>query len=412
MEILFENWHIRAPQDAVPQQYDNGVWELVLTGELPEGWSWQALIAQGEKLDIMDLAASEQGASATLSAKNLALSGPYTIQIRGTKGEKIRYTEMIRIYVPRSLSGDATWPEVPTEFSQMEDRIRVLAEHPPIPGDGYWMIWDMDAGMYQKSNFRLTVDPVEKDAGMTEPVGVDGDGKLWAKPGGGSGGAVTAEVIAQALGYIPADQENVPDLPNESVLCEITGVVTPEKLRSPDHVTDLVQYGAFQIAANQILAQIPTVPTALKNPNALTVKIGSNSVVYDGSEAKTVEIADGSETAHIVESGTDGIWTWRKYSDGTAECWGTLNVGNVTQDAFTAWGSWYSATISEGVAFPFPFTSVPSLTREVSTPVGAGIGMYITPTAESTGRVSLVRPNTNGVTGIKISFHAQGRWKQ
>ena len=41
-----------------------------------------------------------------------------------------------------------------------------------------------------------------------------------------------------------------------------------------------------------------TVPTALKNPNALTIKIGGTTVTYDGSAAKTVTIADGSEVAY------------------------------------------------------------------------------------------------------------------
>lgn len=40
------------------------------------------------------------------------------------------------------------------------------------------------------------------------------------------------------------------------------------------------------------------VPTALKNPNALTIKIGSTTVTYDGSTAQTVTIADESEVAY------------------------------------------------------------------------------------------------------------------
>lgn len=39
-------------------------------------------------------------------------------------------------------------------------------------------------------------------------------------------------------------------------------------------------------------------PTALPNPNALTIKIGSESVVYDGSSAQTIEIADGNGVAY------------------------------------------------------------------------------------------------------------------
>lgn len=34
------------------------------------------------------------------------------------------------------------------------------------------------------------------------------------------------------------------------------------------------------------------------NPNALTVKIGSTTVTYDGSSAQTVEIADGTEVSY------------------------------------------------------------------------------------------------------------------
>lgn len=42
----------------------------------------------------------------------------------------------------------------------------------------------------------------------------------------------------------------------------------------------------------------PSIPTALKNPNALTIKIGSTAVTYDGSSAETVEIADGTEVSY------------------------------------------------------------------------------------------------------------------
>lgn len=54
-------------------------------------------------------------------------------------------------------------------------------------------------------------------------------------------------------------------------------------------------------ASNTLLANIddiPTIPETLKNPYALTIKIGGTTVTYDGSAAKTVEIADGSEVAY------------------------------------------------------------------------------------------------------------------
>lgn len=47
-------------------------------------------------------------------------------------------------------------------------------------------------------------------------------------------------------------------------------------------------------ASNTQLATKDDIPTSLKNPNALTIKIGSTTIVYDGTLAQTVEIADGS----------------------------------------------------------------------------------------------------------------------
>lgn len=152
MKIMFVDWTIAmAPSNA--RQYDDNVWALDLTGELPEGWTWAALIAQGEHLDIIGLTPNEAGASAALTAAQLSLDGYYTIQVRGTKGDQVRHTNLVQAYVPRSLSGDANWPTLPTEFSQAEARITAASAHPPIPGeDGYWQIWDVEAGEYKPSD--------------------------------------------------------------------------------------------------------------------------------------------------------------------------------------------------------------------------------------------------------------------
>lgn len=174
---------------------------------------------------------------------------------------------------------------------------------------------------------KTTTISVDGAAIATVEDGADGapgkDGSPGAKgdpgvPGkDGSDATVTAANIAGALGYTPAAPGDIPVVPaaeisantaarhlhtNKAVIDGITGQVTADKVNAPDHTTDLVQYGAFKIAANQlsqqIIKQIPTVPTALKNPNALTIKIGSTTVTYDGSTAQTVTIADGSEVSY------------------------------------------------------------------------------------------------------------------
>lgn len=123
-------------------------------------------------------------------------------------------------------------------------------------------------------------DPGEKgDPGAKGDPGEKGDP--------GSDASVTKQNITNALGYTPANADNVPSFSNKNVLDAITGIVTPEKLAKPDHKTDLVQYAAFKIASQQIISQIPTV---LPSPNALTVTCGSNSVTYDGSADKIIDI--------------------------------------------------------------------------------------------------------------------------
>lgn len=104
------------------------------------------------------------------------------------------------------------------------------------------------------------------------------------------GKAGTAVATTSANGLMSKD--------DKAKLDGITGQVTADKVNAPDNITDLVQYGAFQIASQQIISRIPTVPTALKNPNALTIKIGGTTVTYDGSTAQTVTIADGTEVEY------------------------------------------------------------------------------------------------------------------
>lgn len=171
---------------------------------------------------------------------------------------------------------------------------------PHIGDNGNWYLGTTDTGK-----------PSRGETGPQGPAGAKGD---KGDPGkDGSDATVTAANIAGALGYTPAAPGDIPVVPaaeisantaarhthaNKAIIDGITGQVTANKINAPDHTTDLVQYGAFQIAARQIISQIPTVPATLPNPNALTVKIGSTTVTYDGSSAQTVEIADGTEVEY------------------------------------------------------------------------------------------------------------------
>lgn len=154
--IKFSDWLIQADQPFLAMQYDNNVRRLVVSGSLPDGWTWDMLISSGGALDIIHLSTTDIGVSALLTAENLAIAGHYAMQLRGRYGEQVRHTNVIHVVVQESLNGDAAWPSLPTEFSQAEQRIAEYNAHPPIPGaNGFWMLWDIDQHKYAESLFPL-----------------------------------------------------------------------------------------------------------------------------------------------------------------------------------------------------------------------------------------------------------------
>ena len=160
--IYFENWTIRTDGEVLARQFDDLSRVLSVSGQLPEGWTWVMLVQVGDAMDILPLEANEEGLRAVLTAEQLSVFGYYKIQLRGTKGEAVRHTNIINVYIPASLSGDAQWPTVPSEFSELERRItdkaalaQGYAAHPPVIGENEnWWEWDgiryVDSGRSSK----------------------------------------------------------------------------------------------------------------------------------------------------------------------------------------------------------------------------------------------------------------------
>lgn len=157
--ILFSNWQISADGTVIARQYDNLSRKLVVVGDMPDGYIWDLLVSIRGNLDIIRLGPMDDGIGVLLTADNLSISGNYTIQLRGTlqaDGITIRHTNQVSVYIPPSLSGDAQWPTVPTEFTQMEQRMEALNDNPPTPGpNGMWMLYNPDTGAYEESDVPL-----------------------------------------------------------------------------------------------------------------------------------------------------------------------------------------------------------------------------------------------------------------
>lgn len=181
--ILFDNWTIWMFPETAPfaQQYDDGSRRVDVEGDLPEGYTWQLLVQCGDSADTILLTPTQKGVGAVLGADNLSLAGSYDLQLRGTleaDGTTKRHTNVVSCFVPESLTGLGTWPEVPTEFAQAEARILELHRHPPVPGsNGCWLVWDTDKDEYVESQLVLpdvSVGP-QGPQGETGPQGPKGD---------------------------------------------------------------------------------------------------------------------------------------------------------------------------------------------------------------------------------------------
>lgn len=161
MILLFSDWVLSKPQGGLlGYQYDNLTRELVVQGDLPEGWTWDILVSASGKGDTWPLALGDGQASITLTDDNLSVRGEYYLQLRGTNGDQARHTNIIMAYNSRSLSGAGQWPTLPTEWIQAEKDIKELNAHPPVPGsDGYWLLWDLSSHSYQESDLPVPVGP-------------------------------------------------------------------------------------------------------------------------------------------------------------------------------------------------------------------------------------------------------------
>lgn len=126
--IRFSNWIISPQREVIARQHDNLTGRLEVLGDLPEGWVWDMLVRVGHYRDVLSLTPCDGGVGIDLSAEMLCVGGSYTMQLRGTQGELVRHTNQVTVYIPASLSGDEWWPELPSEFSQAEQRVRECVE--------------------------------------------------------------------------------------------------------------------------------------------------------------------------------------------------------------------------------------------------------------------------------------------
>lgn len=125
----------------------------------------------------------------------------------------------------------------------------------------------------------------------------------------------------------------------------------------------------------------------------------------------------GGSVPTIVAQGTAGIWTYRTWSDGTAECWGKKDF---TVNVTSQWGSMYTSGAISGsnVSFPFglfaetPIVNASLLVRSAGgilmAPGGAGSNIA---NMDQTGVYEIARGTSLSNAAYTINYQVIGRWK-
>lgn len=115
---------------------------------------------------------------------------------------------------------------------------------------------------------------------------------------------------------------------------------------------------------------------------------------------------------YIVSQGTSGIWTFRKWASGVAECWGGKNCGDIA--ITSAWGALFEGSKMDGIAYPSGlFVSQPVFFPSAQTTRYAIGGIEIDGGDKTTTpNLYLLRATAQTVQGVYLSLYAKGRWKQ
>ena len=116
----------------------------------------------------------------------------------------------------------------------------------------------------------------------------------------------------------------------------------------------------------------------------------------------------GDSVSQIVERGKSGIWTYVKYADGTAECYG------VTKHSISKTGTYWLPDVK------LPFTMVKPANSYDGFTVFVSGGSYIAPVLypdypyakASVSAVGCAVANATSAGDVHVSYFVRGRWKQ
>lgn len=112
----------------------------------------------------------------------------------------------------------------------------------------------------------------------------------------------------------------------------------------------------------------------------------------------------------VVAQGTSGIWTYRKWHSGIAECWGTYTASIAVNIASASYGGYRSDQIT-ATAWPTgTFVAAPTVTATVQSGGGTWVN-NVAGSDASAAKFFLSCGASMAAANRSVAIHAIGRWK-
>ena len=167
----------------------------------------------------------------------------------------------------------------------------------------------------------------------------------------------------------------------------------------------------FDVASNgNCFAFFGTATDGLTDPKLLI----NGELAFGTAASAAVTMANLGIADYIVEQGTSGIWTYRKYSSGTIECWTTTQwaTPTLTMTAISSSGTYKSNTVS----MPFPTDLFIDIENCFNVRFGfMSSGTYLLSVMNSAPSNSVlpvvIVKGGSSTSACFIYAHAVGKWK-
>lgn len=209
------------------------------------------------------------------------------------------------------------------------------------------------------------------------------------------------EQVAAVQAGLTQTNENVSSLDSE--LTALQGTVTGNKSELDGEISSL--QNTVTSNKNELDGEIESLQGALNTHTG-------NTEIHVTQADKNKWNASIAPDDYVIEEGTSGIWRYRKWESGLAECWGnssqTIDINNMWDAA----GNLVYGT-GEPVLYPFTFTEVPScmITQQnYDGLVILAIRASGTTTQTPTPGLVKIAPTNDGYEMI-FAFEAKGKYR-